>query len=145
MRGRLVFIAAAALLSACGGRPVSQVNVLHEAHNAMSQDALTANMGALGHSRQWGSASMGDAKHGMDVKIDLQNESRGASERAYIAKSNCTSPSRTPWRPLHPVVKGKSMTHVGGVDIGQIKQGRYSIIVDGAGSQSPVSCGNFQI
>lgn len=74
---------------------------------------------------------MGDAKHGV-------------SERAYIAKSNCTAPARTPWRALHPVVNGKSSTHVGGIDIGQVKQGRYSIIIEGA-SGSPVSCGNFQI
>ena len=145
MRDRFVLIVAAALLSACGGRPVSQINVLHEAHNAMSQDALTVNMGALAHSRQWGSASMGDAKHGVDVKVEIANEPHGASERAYIAKSNCTAPARTPWRALHPVVNGKSSTHVGGIDIGQVKQARYSIIVESAASGSPVSCGNFQI
>lgn len=112
-----VFILAAALLSACGGRPVSQVNVLHEAHNAMSQDTLTANMGALRGSRQWGTAGMGDAKH------------------AYIARGNCTPPSSRPWRELHPVAGGKSKTYVAGPDIGRIKAGRYS---SGARSSSPL-------
>lgn len=111
----------------------------------MSQDALTVNMGALDHSRQSGSASMGDEKHGVDVKVTLDNEPSGASERAYIARSNCTPPGTTEWQPLHPVVGGKSTTHVDGLDIGKIKQGRYSIVVDGAGSSNAVSCGNFQI
>jgi hypothetical protein len=133
------------MLAACGGHPVRQINLLHEAHNAMSQDALTVNMGAAGASRQWGSASMGDAKHALDVQIDLQNEPRGARERAYIARGNCTPPSKTTWRPLQPVRGGKSHTAVPGLDIGVIKKGRYSIVVDGAASARPVSCGNFQI
>lgn len=136
---------AAAVLSACGGHPVRQINVLHEAHNAMSQDALTVNMGALANSRQWGSASIGDAKHGVDVQIALHNEPRGAVEPAYIARSSCTPPGRAPWRALHAVSGGKSMTHLAGLDIGVIKQGRYSIVVERAGSRTPVSCGNFQI
>jgi hypothetical protein len=133
------------MLAACGGRPVRQINVLHEAHNAMSQDTLTVNMGAIGNSRQWGSASIGDAKHAVDVEVQLQNEPRGAKERAYMARSNCTPPGRTPWRELHPVVRGKSHSSVPGLDIGVIKKGRYSIVVDGAGSSHAVSCGNFQI
>jgi len=111
----------------------------------MSQDTLTANMGALGASRQWGSASIGDAKQGVDVKIDLRNEPRGASERAYIAKSACTPPAVNAWRTLQPVVGGKSKSHVDGIDIGVIKQGRYSIVVQDARSHRPASCGNFQI
>jgi hypothetical protein len=124
---------------------VRQINVLHEAHNAMSQDALNVNMGAIGNSRQWGSASMGDAKHALDVQIDLQNEPRGASERAYISRSSCTPPGTKPWRPLRPVVGGKSHSSVPNLDIGDIKAGRYSIVVDAAGSTRAVSCGNFQI
>lgn len=143
--GAVVFILAAAALGACGGHPVRQVNVLHEAHNAMSQDTLTVNMGAVGASRQWGSASIGDAKHGVDVKIDVQNEPHGASQPAYIAKSACTPPAAKPWRTLQPVVGGKSASHVDGIDIGVIKKGRYSIVVQDARSHRPVSCGNFQI
>jgi hypothetical protein len=139
-----VLIAAAAALCACGGRPVSQINPLHKLHNAMSQDTLNVNMGALGDSRQWGSASMGDAKHGMDVEIQLQNVPRGASEPAYIARSTCAPPARAHWRSLKPVAGGKSKSHVDGVDIGQIKGGRYAIVVLSAGSSRPVSCGNFQ-
>ncbi len=140
-----VFILAAAVLSACGGRPVSQINLLHEAHNAMSQDTLTANMGALHGSRQWGSASMGDAKHGMDVEIRLDNEPARAFERAYIARGNCTPPAARPWKRLHPVSGGKSKSYVSGPDIGQIKGGRYAIVVVDAKTRTPLSCGNFQI
>lgn len=145
MNRALVFITAAALLAACGGRPVRQISAFHELHNAMSQDTLNANMGARGASRQWGSASMGDAKHGLDVVIDIQNEPRGASEPAYIAKSNCTPPSPKAWRALAPVTAGKSKTHIAGADIGQIKKGRYSVVVLDARSRSPVSCGDFEI
>jgi hypothetical protein len=42
------------------------------------------------------------------------------------------------------VAGGKSKSHVDGVDIGQIKGGRYAIVVLSAGSSRPVSCGNFQ-
>ncbi len=136
---------AAALLAACGGRPVSQINVLHEAHNAMSQDTLTVNMGALKHSEQWGSASMGDERHGMDVIVHLDNEPAGAKEPAYIAIGNCTPPSSKAWRTLAPVTGGKSASHVGGADIGAIKKGRYSIVVDDPRARTAVSCGNFQI
>jgi hypothetical protein len=140
-----VLILAAAALCACGGRPVSQVNVLHRVHNAMSQDALTVNMGALGRSRQWGSASMGDDKHGMKVEIQLDNAPHGAAEPAYIAHSGCTPPARDRWRRLQPVVNGKSASFVPGVDIGRIKKGRYAVVVLGPRSGQPVSCGNFQI
>ncbi|HET9096226.1 MAG TPA: hypothetical protein VFN37_06165 [Candidatus Baltobacteraceae bacterium] len=64
MKHLVVLITAAAMLAACGGRPVRQINVLHEAHNAMSQDALTVDIGAQKGSRQWGSAGLGDAKRG---------------------------------------------------------------------------------
>jgi hypothetical protein len=142
---RFAFILAAAMLAACGGHPVRQINVLHEAHNAMSQDALTVNMGAIGNSRQWGSASIGDARHGVDVQLELQNSPRGASEAAYIARSNCTPPVKTAWRRLHPVVGGKSATYLPGIDIGVIKKGRYSIVVESANAKTAVACGNFQI
>lgn len=140
----VVLITAAAMLAACGGRPVRQINVLHEAHNAMSQDALTVNMGAIDGSRQWGSASIGDAKHGVDVEITLTNEPRGARETAYLTRSNCTPPGTKAWRTLHPVTGGKSKTHLDGLDIGVIKRGRYSIVVNRSPNE-PVSCGNFQI
>lgn len=140
-----VLIVAAAALSACGGRPVSQVNVLHRVHNAMSQDALTVNMGALGGSRQWGSASVGDEKHGMKVQIEIQNVPHGVTEPAYISRSGCTPPDRDRWRTLQPVVRGKSTSFVPGVDIGQIKKGRYAVVVLGHRLPRPVSCGNFQI
>ena len=144
MKHLVVLITAAAMLAACGGRPVRQINVLHEAHNAMSQDALTVNMGAQNGSRQWGSASIGDAKHGVDVEITLANEPRAARETAYIARGNCTPPGKKAWRTLHPLTGGKSTTHLGGLDIGVIKRGRYSVVVDGQ-AREPVSCGNFQI
>jgi hypothetical protein len=109
----------------------------------MSQDTLNVNMGALAASRQWGSASIGDAKHGVDVKVELDNVPSGVTEPAYIARGGCTPPSHVRWRNLRPVIRGKSKSYVRGLDIGLIKKGRYSIVVVGAGGH-PVSCGNFQ-
>jgi hypothetical protein len=132
------------LLAACGGHPVRQINLLHEAHNAMSQDTLTVNMGALNGSRQTGSASIGDAKRGVVVEVQLQN-APAAAQPAYLARSTCTPPSRRPWHALQPVVRGKSRSYVPGIDIGRIKQGRYSLVVLASRAGKPVSCGNFQI
>lgn len=111
----------------------------------MSQDALTVNMGALHGSRQWGSASMGDAKHGLNVTVRLDNEPPRAAESAYIVVGSCTPPSTHVYRTLHPIVNGKSQTYVKGPDIGRIKQARYSIVVDAANAHTPLSCGDFQI
>lgn len=133
-------------LAACHGQPV-QINPLHAAHNAMTDHLLTVNMGALHGSRQSGSASIGDGKHGVDVSVTLANEPKNASERAYIAKSNCTSPSMQAWKQLAPVKHGKSQTHVGGVSVGEIKKGRYAIVVvrPGSSGSGAVSCGDFEL
>lgn len=137
-------IAAAAALCGChGGRPVSQINPLHVAHNAMTDHLMTVNVGALHGSRQWGSSSIGDKKHGVDVAITLQNEPKGATEPAYLGKGNCTKPPSTAWKKLTPVKGGKSKTHVDGVQVGAIKGGRYAVVVDGASGGRPVACGDF--
>lgn len=142
----VALVAAALLLSAChgGGRPVSQLNEMHIAHNYMTDHLMTVNMGALGNSRQWGTASMGDHKHGVDVAVTLDNAPKG-SETAYVGKGNCTSPPTSVWKPLKPVVGGKSKSHIGGVTVGDIKKGRYSIVVEDPGSKKPVSCGDFEL
>lgn len=141
-------ILAAALLSAChgGGRPVSQINPLHIAHNYMTDHLLTANMGAKDGSRQWGTASIGDNNdHGVDVAVDLRNAPQKGSERAYLGRGNCTAPPKSPWKPLEPVVRGKSKSKVARITAGDIKKGRYSLVVQGAGSKKPVSCGDFEL
>lgn len=146
MKIRALLILGVLTLAACHGRPVSQINPLHAAHNAMTDHLLTANMGALQHSRQWGSASIGDGKHGVDVAVTLDNEPEGASERAFIAKSNCSKPSSQAWKPLSPVKSGKSQTHVPGVTVGEMKKGRYAIVVEQPGTSGrAVSCGDFEL
>lgn len=139
-------LAAAALLTAChsGGRPVSQINPLHIAHNYMTDHLLTVNMGALNNSKQWGSASMGDNnEHGVDVSVKLDNAPNG-SERAYVGKGNCDPPPAAVWKPLNPVMHGKSKSKIDGVTVGDIKKGRYSLVVEGQGAK-PVSCGDFEL
>lgn len=146
MKIRTFFYLGVLTLAACHGRPVSQINPLHAAHNAMTDHLLTANMGALHGSRQWGSASIGDGKHGADVAITLDNEPKNASEPAYIAKSNCSNPSPQAWKPLSPVKSGKSQTHVPGVTVADMKKGRYAIVVQQPGSsEGAVSCGDFEL
>lgn len=141
-------IVLAALPAAChgGGRPVSQINPLHIAHNYMTDHLLTVNMGAKGGSRQWGTASIGDNnEHGVDVAVDLENAPKKGSERAYIGRGNCTAPPATPWKPLQPVVGGKSKSKIARVTVGDVKKGRYSLVVLGNGSGKPVSCGDFEL
>lgn len=136
---------AALLLTAChGGRPVSQLNEMHIAHSYMTDHLLTVNMGAKGGSKQWGTASMGDHEHGIDVAVTLDNAPKG-SERAYVTQGNCTPPSSKVWKPLQPVTGGKSKSHIDGVTVGDIKKGRYSIVVEDPGSKKPVSCGDFEL
>jgi hypothetical protein len=120
------------------------MNELHIAHNYMTDHLLTANMGALNNSRQWGSASMGDNKHGIDVAVTLDNAPKGR-QRAYIGEGNCSSPPETVWKPLQPVVDGKSKSHIAGVTVGDIKKGRYSVVVQSQRSNEPVSCGDFEL
>ncbi len=135
-----------ALASCHGSQPVRQINPLHVAHNAMTDHLLTVNMGALRHSNQFGSASMGDESHGVDVAVRLDNEPHGEAEAAYIGRSNCTRPAKVPWKPLHPVVDGKSSTYVPGVTVGDIKSGRYAIVVEDAiHPKTPIACGDFEI
>lgn len=143
----VVGIAAAAALCGChGGRPVSQINPLHVAHNAMTDHLMTVNVGALHGSRQWGSSSIGDKKHGVDVAITVQNEPSHVSEPAYLGKGNCSEPPAAAWKPLHAVMGGKSHTHVPGVTVGEIKQGKYAVVVRGAGTAGkPVACGDFEV
>lgn len=145
----------AALLSSCSGgaHPAQQLNALHVAHNAMSDHLLTVNLGAEHHSDQYGSASIGDAatvvkpRQGVDVSIRIHNEPHGASERAYLEKSNCAHPGATPWEPLASVTGGRSKTKLSGLTVARLKDEHFSVVVDqGHSGHGPiVSCGDFSL
>lgn len=149
-----LIVAAAVSISliACsgGGRNVRQINPLHIAHNEMTTHLLTANVGALGGSQQTGSASIGDSvtvtdlRPGIDVSIRLQQEPRGVSEPAYLAKSGCTPPSRRAWKQLAPVVSGHSKTTIHGPKFSDVKGKPYAVVVDRSRSGPPVACADFQ-
>jgi hypothetical protein len=140
------------LLIACssGGGSVRQINPLHIAHNAMTTHLLTANVGALAHSGQVGSASIADSvtvtdlRPGIEVSVRVQHEPQGAAEPAFLARSNCTPPSRRAWKQLAPVVAGRSKTTIHGVRFADIKGKRYALVVDRAHSRIPVACADFE-
>jgi hypothetical protein len=152
-------IALSASLTACGGGghnnskngsagQVQQVNPAHVAHNEMSGHSLQINMGAQNQSGQAGSAGVADAKGGgVDVTIKLQKEPKGASEPAHIHPGTCTKLNPAPFKPLNPVVNGKSFTHVAGVTVAQLKKGKYAINVHKSANdlKTYVSCGDLTL
>lgn len=158
----------AALLTACGGgggnnnqnagnnaasgggnkgsQQVKQMNPLHVAHNEMAGHSLQINMGQQNNSGQAGSASVTDAKGGgANVTIEIKSEPKGASEPAHIHQGTCTKLNPAPWKPLTPVVNGKSFTHIPGLTVAEIKKGKYAINVHKSANdlKTYVSCGDL--
>jgi hypothetical protein len=147
---------ASMLLAACGGGSnnngsagqVQQVNPAHVAHNEMSGHNMQINMGAQNKSGQAGSAGVVDAKGGgVDVTIKLQKEPKGASEPAHIHPGTCAKLNPAPFKPLTPVVNGKSFTHVPGITVAQLKKGKYAINVHKSANdlKTYVSCGDLTL
>lgn len=139
----LAALIVAAALTACGGHPVRQVNPLHVLHNMMSHHLLTVNVGAVRGSGQWGSASASDKKHGVILLLDVHGAPKGSHEQAYLAKGNCSTPSRTPWKTLKPLNGGKSTTFIPDFGIGTLRAHKHSVVVAGPGG-TPVACGDFE-
>lgn len=147
-------------LAACGGGgnnnsnanngnagQVKQVNPAHVAHNAIAGHSLQINMGAQNHSGETGNASVTDVKGGANVTINLQKEPKGASQPAHIHQGTCAKLDPAPWKPLTPVVNGKSFTHVAGLTVAQLKKGKYAINVHKSANdlKTYVSCGDLVI
>jgi hypothetical protein len=155
-------LAAAVSLAACGGgnagstntgnqettgSHVKQVNPLHVAHNEMSSKQQNINMGAMNKSRQDGSASVADKGKGVEVKITVFNEPKGASEPAHIHKGTCKNLDPAPWKPLKNVVNGASVTEIPGLTVAELKKGTYAINVHKSATdlKTYVSCGDLKV
>jgi hypothetical protein len=161
-----VALASAALLTACGGgggnnnqnagnnagqggnkgsQQVKQMNPLHVAHNAIAGHSLQINMGQQNNSGEAGNASVVDVKGGANVTIAVKSEPKGASQPAHIHKGTCAKLDPAPWKPLTPVVNGKSFTHIAGLSVADIKKGKYAINVHKSANdlKTYVSCGDL--
>lgn len=160
--GAALALAAVVGLAACGGgnsgqtntgntesagTHAKQVNPLHVAHNEMSNKQLNINMGAMNKSKQDGSASVADKGKGVEVKVTVFNEPKGASEPAHIHKGTCKNLDPAPWKPLKNVVNGASVTEIPGVSVADIKKGTYAINVhkSAADLKTYVSCGDLKV
>ena len=109
----------------------------------MTHHLLTVNVGAVRGSGQWGSSSASNERRGVIVTIDLHGMPKGSRERAYLAKSGCSQPSRTPWKRLHPVRAGKSTTFVPHLGIDRLRAKPHAVVITAAVG-APVACGDFQ-
>lgn len=155
-------LAAVVSLAACGGgnagdtntgnkettgSHAKQVNPLHVAHNEMSSKQLNINMGAMNNSRQDGSASVADKGKGVEVKVTVFNEPKGASEPAHIHKGTCKNLDPAPWKPLKNVVNGASTTEIPGLTVADLKKGTYAVNVHKSASdlKTYVSCGDLKV
>jgi len=128
-----------------GSQQVKQMNPLHVAHNEIAGHSLQINMGQQNNSGQAGNASVTDVKGGANVTINLKSEPKGASEPAHIHQGTCTKLNPAPWKPLNPVVGGRSFTHVAGLSVAQLKKGKYAINVHKSANdlKTYVSCGDL--
>jgi len=121
-------------------------NMMHGMHNAMSKTNLNINMGAVGGTKQNGTASIRDVPGGgaIQVTVSVFNEPKGASEPAHIHQGRCPNVNPAPWKPLKNVVNGKSVTTIKGVTVAQLKKGKYAINVhDQNNLKHYVSCGDI--
>lgn len=138
----LVGIAAAAVTGTAFATP----NTLHKIHNAMSGKVQNINMGPQNGSKQNGTASVKGVAGGVQVKVAVFHEAKGASEPAHIHEGTCAKLNPVPWKPLSNVVNGTSLTTVRGVTVDQLKAKHYAINVheSTANLKKYVSCGDLK-
>lgn len=144
----------ALFLAACGGgggantgsQQVKQMNPLHVAHNELAAHSLAINMGQQNNSGEAGSANVTDVKGGINVSVEIK-QPKGASQPAHIHKGTCSKLDPAPWKPLKPVVDGKSFTHIAGVTVADLKKGKYAINVHKSANdlKTYVSCGDLSL
>ena len=130
------------------GSHMKQLNPMHVAHNAMSAHRIDINMGAMNGSKQDGSASIVDqGNHAVVVTVKTFNEPKGASEPSHIHQGTCKNLNPAPWKPLHNVVNGVSVTTISGLSVGDIKKGKYAINVHKSATdiKTYVSCGDLSV
>ncbi len=130
-----------------GSQQVKQMNPLHVAHNEMAGHSLQINMGQQNNSGEAGNAAVVDENGGVNVTIHIKSEPKGASQPAHIHKGTCTKLDPAPWKPLTPVIDGKSMTHLKGISVAELKKGKYAINVHKSANdlKTYVSCGDLTL
>ena len=135
-------VAAAAALAAPA---LAAPNSMNSMHNAMSSTALNINMGQENASKQDGTATVKDVEGGVQVKVSVKNEPKGASEPAHIHQGTCAKLNPAPWKPLSNVVDGTSTTTVKGVTVAELKKAKYAINVHESADDIAhyVSCGDL--
>lgn len=145
MKLNRIILSGLAALALCG-TAFATPNVVHRMHNAMSGKTQNINMGAQNGSKQTGTASIKGVGGGVQVKVSLINEPKGASEPAHIHAGTCAKLNPAPWKPLSNVVNGTSTTVVKGVTVDQLKAAHYAINVhaSAANLKKYVSCGDLK-
>lgn len=138
----VAFAAALALLTASA---LAAPNTVNNMHNAMSKSSLDANMGQQNNSKQDGTVTLKDVSGGVQVKVTLKNEPKGAKEPAHIHKGTCAKLDPAPYKPLNDIVGGTSTTVVKGISIAMLKKGHYAVNVhqSAANLTHYVSCGDL--
>jgi hypothetical protein len=113
--------------------------------NAVSPHAMTINLGAQNGSGQNGQAFLNDTSAGLRVKLQLKNQPAGSSEPAHIHEGTCAKLNPAPWKALHNVVGGVSVTTIAGLTLAQLKKAHYAINVhlSAANLAHYVSCGDL--
>lgn len=136
---------AVALGIATSSQALAAPNSMNNMRNAMSPHSLTINLAGQNGSRQDGQAWLKDTPGGLQVRVQVSHEPPGASEPAHIHQGRCANLNPAPWKPLHNVVGGTSVTTVPGVTIAQLKRGQYAINAhqSAANLKHYVSCGDL--
>lgn len=120
-------------------------NTMNHMTNAVSPHAMTINLGAQNGSGQNGQAFLNDTSAGLRVKLQLKNQPAGSSEPAHIHEGTCAKLNPAPWKALHNVVGGVSVTTIAGLTLAQLKKAHYAINVhlSAANLAHYVSCGDL--
>ncbi len=119
-------------------------NTMNHITNAVSAHSMTINLGAQNGSGQNGQAFLNDTSAGLRVKLQVKNQPAGSSEPAHIHEGTCAKLNPAPWKALHNVVGGVSVTTIPNLTLAQLKKAHYAINVhlSAANLAHYVSCGD---
>ncbi len=124
---------------------LAATNTMNHLTNAVSAHSMTINLGAQNGSGQNGQAFLNDTSAGLRVKLQLKNQPAGSSEPAHIHEGTCAKLNPAPWKALHNVVGGVSVTTIPNLTLAQLKKSHYAINVhlSAANLAHYVSCGDL--
>jgi hypothetical protein len=113
---------------------------------AWTPKSITVNMTAMNNSGENGTAVLMDDPHfGVSVRINLSGAPDGVAQPAVIHAGTCGNINPRPELPIKPVIDGRTLSTIPGINLEHLTKGHYSLIVHKSSSAfgTYVSCGNI--